>query len=72
MHVVRLACERPDTWGRSLSPWDGQELARQRIAAGRVADISAATVRRSLRSHNLKPWRCHVWLHPKKPRDAVF
>ena len=36
-----------------------------------MADISAATVRRILRSHKLKPWRCHCWLHPKKPRDAA-
>jgi hypothetical protein len=72
IHVVRLACERPDTLGRSLSPWDGQELARQLIAGGIVADLSAATVRRILRSHTLKPWRCHFWLHPKKPRDAAF
>jgi hypothetical protein len=28
IHVVRLACERPETLGRSLSHWDGQELAR--------------------------------------------
>src|SRR6266403_4555528 len=34
LHVVRLACERPDALGRSLSPWDGTELARQRLAAG--------------------------------------
>jgi transposase len=58
--------------GRSLSQWDGQELARQLIAEGVVADISAATVRRIVRSHQRKPWRCHVWLHPKKPRDAAF
>lgn len=37
-----------------------------------VADISAATVRRLLRCHKLKPWRHHLWLHPKKPRDAAF
>ena len=72
IHVVRLACERPDTLGRSLSQWDCQELARQLIAEGIVEDISAATVRRILRSHKLKPWRCHVWLHPKKSRDAAF
>jgi transposase len=72
IHVVRLACERPDPLGRSLSPWDCQELARQLIAEGIVEDISAATVRRILRSHKLTPWRCHVWLHPKKPRDAAF
>jgi transposase len=72
IHVVRLACERPDMLGRSLSQWDCQELARQLIAEGIVEDISAATVRRILRSHKLKPWRCHFWLHPKKPRDAAF
>jgi anti-sigma factor RsiW len=29
IHVVRLACERPDLLGRSLSQWDCAELARQ-------------------------------------------
>jgi transposase len=72
IHVVRLACERPETLGRSLSQWDCQELARQLIAEGVVEDISAATVRRILRAHKLKPWRCHLWLHPKTPRDAAF
>lgn len=72
IHVVRLACERPDTLGRSLSQWDCQELARQLIAEGVVEDISAATVRRILRSHKLKPWRCHLWLYPKTPRDPAF
>ena len=37
----------------------GRKLARQLIAEGVVADISAATVRRILRSHQLKPWRHH-------------
>src|SRR5687768_7795925 len=32
IHVVRLACERPDLLGRSLSQWDCTELARQLIA----------------------------------------
>ena len=72
IHVVRLACERPDILGRSLAQWDGVELARQLIAAERVEDISVATVRRLLASHHLKPWRHHLWLYPKKPRDAAF
>ena len=72
IHVVRLACERPDTLARSLSQWDCRELARQLLAEGIVEHISAATVRRILRSHKLKPWRCHLWLHPKRPRDAAF
>jgi DDE superfamily endonuclease len=70
--VVRLACERPDALGRSLSQGDCTELARQLIATGIVEDISAATVRRILAAHQLKPWRQHVWLYPKQPRDAAF
>src|SRR5919198_1430674 len=72
IHVVRLACERPDLLGRSLSQWDCAELAHQLIAEGMVASISAATVRRILAAHQLKPWRHHVWLYPKQPRDAAF
>jgi transposase len=67
-----LACERPDPLGRSLSQWDCTELARQLIATGIVEEISAATVRRILAAHQLKPWRQHVWLFPKQPRDAAF
>jgi DDE superfamily endonuclease len=70
--VGRLACERPDPLGRSLSQWDGTELARQLIAEGIVDEISAATVRRILATHQLKPWRQQVWLYPKQPRDSAF
>ena len=31
IHVVRLACERPDMLSRSLSQWDCHELARKLI-----------------------------------------
>ena len=72
IHVVRLACERPDMLSRSLSQWDCTELARQLIAEGVVEEISAATVRRILAAHQLKPWRHHLWLYPKHPRDAAF
>jgi transposase len=72
MHVVRLAGERPDPLGRSLSQWDCTELARQLIAEGIVEDISAATVRRILTAHQLKPWRHHLWLYPKRPRDSAY
>lgn len=30
LHVVKLACERPDQVGRSLSQWNCSDLARQR------------------------------------------
>jgi transposase len=72
IHVVRLACERPDILGRSLSQWACAELAHQLIAEAIVEDISASTVRRILAAHQLKPWRHHLWLHPQQPRGAAF
>ena len=72
MHVVKITCERPDDAGRSLSQWDGTEIARQLVRAGVVKSISAATVRQILRHHRLKPWRQKMWLSPKVPRDAAF
>ncbi len=67
-----MACERPDNLGRSLSQWDCTELARQLVADGIAESISASTVRRILAHHKLKPWRHHMWLSPKHPRDAEF
>ena len=72
IHVVRLACERPDPRGRSLSQWDCTELARQLIAEEIIEDISTATIRRILATHQLQPWRQPIWLYPKQPRDAAF
>lgn len=73
MHVVKIACERPEDRDRSLAQWDCAEIARQ-LAVDRVVDghISAETVRRILAHHKLKPWRSHLWLSAKKPRDAAF
>src|SRR6266516_3118461 len=59
LHVVKLACERPDHVGRSLSQWNCPDLARQLIADGLVQSISAETIRCILQSHKLKPWRYH-------------
>jgi len=70
--VVRLACELPEQAGRSLSQWDGTELARQLVIDAVVAAISPQTVQRILAANRLKPWRSHVWLHPRTPRDAAF
>jgi transposase len=70
--AVQLACALPDRIGRSLALWDCRELARQLVADGVVAAISAETVRRLLDRLDLKPWRFHSWLTPKAPRDAAF
>jgi transposase len=72
IHLVKIACERPDEVGRSLSHWDCAELARQVVADGVVDSISPQTVQRILASHKLKPWRKHLWLSSDVPRDADF
>lgn len=72
LYVVKLACERPDVVGRSLAQWDSVELARQLVHDGVVDQISPQTVQRILVHHKLKPWRHHLWLSPKGPRDAAF
>jgi transposase len=72
VHLVKMACERPDTIGRSLSQWDCTELARLLEHEGIVDSISPETVRRILAHHKLKPWRHHLWLSPRTPRDAEF
>ncbi len=72
MHLVKIACERPDRIGRSLSTWDCTELARELIECGIVDSISSETVRRTLAHHKLKPWRHHMWLSAEHPRDEEF
>jgi transposase len=72
LHAVKIACERPELRGQSLSTWDCTEIARQLVRSGVVASISAQTVQRILVHHTLKPWRTHLWLSPKVQRDAAF
>jgi transposase len=72
VHLVKMACERPAVAGRSLCRWDCMELARKLIEDGIVESISNETVRRILAHHKLKPWRSHLWLSPKHPRDRAF
>jgi len=55
-----------------LAQWDSVELARQLVHDGVVDQISPQTVQRILAHHKLKPWRHHLWLSPKVPRDAAF
>jgi Homeodomain-like domain len=72
LYVVKLACERPDVVGRSLSQWDSAKLARQLVHDGVVASTSPQTIGRILAHHKLKPWLQHLWLSPTVSRDAAF
>ncbi|MFO0824999.1 MAG: helix-turn-helix domain-containing protein [Gemmataceae bacterium] len=53
IHLVKVACERLDDVGRSLSHWDCAELARQLIADEVVDSVSPQTVQRILANHKL-------------------
>ncbi|HWP42750.1 MAG TPA: hypothetical protein VNO14_05920, partial [Blastocatellia bacterium] len=72
LHLVKIACEMPDRLGVSLSQWDAAELARKLRADGVVESIRPQTVQRILSNHKLKPWRHHLWLSAKVPRDETF
>jgi hypothetical protein len=39
---------------------------------GIVSSISSAAIWSILDSHKLKPWRSHLWLSAKVPRDEPF
>jgi transposase len=72
MHAVKIACERPQTCGKSLSVWDCQEIARKLQEDGIVARIGRETVRKMLMREQLRPWRYRMWLSAKVPRDGDF
>ena len=69
--VKALACQLPAEHGIPLSRWSAAELADEAVAAGIVADISAATVARWLADDALKPWRYRSWIFPRDPDFAA-
>jgi len=72
LHVIKIACEMPEKYGRSLAMWDCQEIAKELIRTKVVDSISSESVRRILESQKIKPWKHHMWLSEKKPRDQEF
>ena len=67
----QLACELPATTGVPLSRWSCMELARELIARGVVAAISAATVWRILATDAIRPWFHRSWIAPRDPNFAA-
>jgi transposase len=67
----QLACELPATTGVPLSRWSCLELARELIARGVVAAISAATVWRILVTDAIRPWFHRSWIAPRDPHFAA-
>jgi transposase len=71
-HALKIACERPDTAGRSLSLWDCNEIAQKLVHDGIVQSISRESVRRMLLRQRIRPWTYKMWLSPKVARDEAF
>src|SRR3954452_24783070 len=71
LHLVRRACELPEQAGRSLSQWGCAEPAAPLVIDEVLAAISPRTVQRILAANRRKPWRSHIWLHPRTPRNAL-
>jgi transposase len=69
--VKALACELPAASGKPLARWSCPELARQAVAAGIVAAVSASTVRRWLADDAIKPWQHQSWIFPRDPYFAL-
>ena len=71
-YVIKIACERPDTCGRSLSQWDCIQIANALIRQAIVTYISRESIRIILARNRLKPWRYRMWLSAKVKRDDAF
>lgn len=68
--IVELACLEPVARGLHITHWSSNDLARQAVADGIVAHISARTVRSILSNVDLQPHRTRYWKTPRL--DARF
>src|SRR5271167_875115 len=59
--IVELACLEPVARGLHITHWSSDDLARQAVADGIVAGISARTVRNILNDVDLQPHRTRYW-----------
>jgi transposase len=59
--IVELACLEPVAKGLHITHWSSRDLARQAVAEGIVAGISARTVRNILSAVDLQPHRTRYW-----------
>lgn len=65
-----MACALPAETGRPLSRWSREELKREVLRQGIVAQISGATIWRWLDADAIRPWSRRSWIFPRDPRFA--
>jgi transposase len=59
--IVELACLEPVAKGLHITHWSSEDLARQAVTDGIVAQISPRTVRKILSDVDLQPHRTRYW-----------
>ena len=69
--VKALACTPPADAAVPISRWSCPELARQAVAGGICASLSAPTVRRWLSEDAIKPWQHQSWIFIRDPDFAA-
>jgi hypothetical protein len=69
MQVKAIACELPKESGHPLSRYSRQDLVREVIQRGMVAQISGRTIWRWLDEDAIRPWQYRSWIFP---RDLHF
>jgi len=65
-----LACELPAKLDFPLSRLSINEVAREAVKQGLVAQISGTTVWRWLSADAIRPWRHCCWIFPRDPQFA--
>jgi len=68
VQVKALACELPAQAALPLSRFSRQDLAREVVARGIVAQISGATIWRWLDQDAIRPWQHRSWIFPRDPQ----
>jgi hypothetical protein len=71
VEIKALACELPARRGLPLAHWSLNELRREAMEHGIVAQISGTTLWRWLSQDALRPWRHRYWIFPRDPAFAV-
>ena len=65
-----IACELPASSGVPLSRWSAEEVAREAVERGIVAEISGATIWRWLCEDAIRPFYHRSWIFPRDPNFA--
>lgn len=68
--VKAVACELPWQHEVPLSRFSAQEIAREVVRRGLVAEISGTTVWRWLAEDAIRPWQYRSWIFPRDPQFA--